>query len=101
MSELEQWNFIVGAGLPLLIAVLQRPTFPAAARSMITVATCAIAALIEVHLVHGLHIDGHLFSSILQVTASAIIFYKGVWQPTGLAPVIEAKTSPAEHRHAA
>jgi uncharacterized membrane protein YqaE (UPF0057 family) len=44
MTDTQMWNLIVGVLLPPLIALVQRPTLPTWARSLIAVAASGVAS---------------------------------------------------------
>jgi hypothetical protein len=92
MSDAQMWALIVGFVAPLLIAVLQRPTWPDWLRSLVTVCFCAIAGTGTVYFTGNLT-GRSILSATLLVFVTSIAAYKGLWKPTSVAPRIEAKTS--------
>jgi peptidoglycan/LPS O-acetylase OafA/YrhL len=93
MTNLAMWSLIVGFVLPIIIPVIQQPGWAKWARATVT--------LVIVLAVGGLtaYFNGDLngqdwITSALIVFVAAITAYKGFFQPTGIAPMIETMTSP-------
>ncbi len=93
MSNIQMWSLIVGFFLPLAIAFLQRPNFSSPVRAGITFVVSAIAGAGTAYFQGDL--TGRRFvESALVILVATIATYKGLWQPTVVAPAIERKTSP-------
>ncbi|MER7759483.1 hypothetical protein [Streptomyces sp. NPDC097619] len=87
----------VGAFLPLLTAIVQRPQWSVLTKKIVAVVTALVAGLLTVAAVggpeqfqHGLPTLGTL-AAVLAASQSA---YDLIWKPTTIAPAIEAATSP-------
>ena len=93
MSNLVMWNLIVGFLVPNLIAIVQQPKWSARARAIFTSVACIIFGGLTAYF-NGQFNLGDIVGSILTMGVAAITFYKGLWQPTGVAPKIEQATSP-------
>lgn len=91
MTNLQMWSLIVGTLLPLVVAVVQRRTWPDWLRSAIMVAVSALAAAGTAYFQGDL--TGRRFVEAgLVIIVATIATYQGLWKPTGVAPAIEAKT---------
>lgn len=92
MTDLEMWSGLVGFLLPLVIAVIQQPSFPKPLRAIITLVVCAVAAIVTVSLQGSL--DWTRWQhSVLIIAVAALAFYKGTWLPLGGAPALEEATT--------
>lgn len=87
----------VGALLPLLTAVVQRPAWSAQVKKNVAVVVALVAGVVTVagtggwaQFQHG----GLTMATILAVVAASQTTYDLVWKPTTLAPLIESVTSP-------
>lgn len=84
---------IVGALLPLGIAVIQQPKWENQIRAIITLVACVIAAVITAE-VSG-ELTGKTVAEIgILILVTAGTTYKTIWKPTGIAGKIESITSP-------
>ncbi|MFM9697910.1 hypothetical protein [Streptomyces europaeiscabiei] len=86
----------VGAVLPLLTAVVQRPAWPAKAKQVIAVVAALVAGVVAVAAEGGWgqFQHGQLTTvTILGVLAASQTSYDLVWKPSKLAPWIEALTT--------
>lgn len=94
MSDLELWSLLVGALLPPLVAVVQQPRWPNWFRAVVGVIASIIAGAITTYLVFedALWEQGMLHA-ILLVGVASWASYRNFWQPTNVAPTIEAKTT--------
>lgn len=87
------WQLIIGALVPPVIAVVQRPKFPGWARVAIMLVIAVVASVVVLAVQSDL--DFHNWSrTVGLVIVGAIAAYHGIWQPSGIAPAIEAATSP-------
>lgn len=86
-------DLLIGSALmPPLIAVVNQPRFPAAVKGLVALLACLVAALV-IQWVRG-PIDLHTWrNTAVVVTLSALTLYRVWWQPSGIAPAIEAVTS--------
>lgn len=92
MGDLEMWSLIVSFFLPLVVAVAQQPRLSQAERVVVMVVFCAVAAVVTAWLKGELN-SHNWFHSFLVMGVGTIVFYRGVWKPTGVAPRIEIATS--------
>jgi hypothetical protein len=93
MTNLAQWSALVGFLLPLVVAVIQRPTFSRRLRTVIGIAASAGTAVLTA-LIEGKLTWNNWATSFIFVAVTAWASYGHVWVPAGAAPYIEAKTSP-------
>ncbi|MBI4492694.1 MAG: hypothetical protein HY690_07895 [Chloroflexi bacterium] len=78
--------------LPLLIAALVQSRWPPWAKAVAALLACVVVALVAAYLAGQLS-RNDLVGSVLTVLVAAISSYKGLWQPTGIAPAIERATN--------
>ncbi|MFJ4880079.1 hypothetical protein ACIP93_33395 [Streptomyces sp. NPDC088745] len=86
----------VGALLPLLTAIVQRPHWSAQQKQYVAVAAAVIAGVVTVASVGGWHQFQYgklTAATFLAVLAAAQTSYDLLWKPTTLAPLIEAVTT--------
>ncbi|MFE9993545.1 hypothetical protein [Streptomyces avermitilis] len=86
----------VGAVLPLLTAVVQRPAWSAKAKKVVAVVAALVAGVVAVAADGGWDQfkHGHLTAAtILGVLAASQTSYDLVWKPSKLAPWVEALTT--------
>jgi uncharacterized membrane protein YoaK (UPF0700 family) len=90
-NNLGQISAIVGAFLPLAIAVIQKTDWSQAVKSIVALAACVVAALITVAIEGNFNFDD-IVTSLSVVYALAMVSYHSLWKPTNVAPAIQAKT---------
>ncbi|MFM9647740.1 hypothetical protein ACKI1S_16530 [Streptomyces galilaeus] len=86
----------VGAVLPLLTAVVQKPAWSAKVKKIVAVVAALIAGVFAVAAEGGWDQfqHGHLTAAtLLGVLAASQTSYDLVWKPSKLAPMIEALTT--------
>lgn len=92
MNNLEMWSLIVGFLLPIFIAFIQQEKWPSWLRSVIMFVICLIAAAGTVYFQDRFDVQDYVTSALL-IVVTAIGTYKGIWQPTGIAPALEHATT--------
>ncbi len=97
-SDLAMWNLIVGAlSATLVLPVIQQPGWSPRLRAAVTLIYSIVVGVGTAYFTGAFE---HLadaragVSSVLFTLVAAITTYKGFAQPTGIAPAIEAATSP-------
>ena len=90
--QLEWVNIIIGVLMPLALAVANRHGWDADTKAGFGLVLSFLVAVLAT-LVQGgpLSIDG-IGQALVTVWGTAIVTYKGFWQPTGIAPAIEEAT---------
>lgn len=78
--------------MPPLIALLNQRTWPATVKGLVALVACLAAATLSGALSGKLSF-GDWKTTALTVSASAFAAYRVWWQPSGIAPIIEAATS--------
>lgn len=86
------WSLVVGFLLPILIAVIQQEAWASWLRSVVMFVVCLIAAAGTVYFQGRFDVQDYITSALL-IVVTAIGTYKGIWQPTGIAPVLEHVTT--------
>jgi hypothetical protein len=94
MTDLQMWSLIVGFASPLIISVVEQPRWTASVRALITALVCIIFGALTAYFEGALTAERWVEAALV-VGVAAITFYKGLWKPTGVAPAIEAATSPS------
>jgi hypothetical protein len=97
VTDTQMWALIVGVLLPPVVAAVQQPGFPTWLRSVIAVAASAVAGFVTV-LVTGQLGGRSVVTAVLLTLVAAVSSYESVWKPTGIAPRVEAATSPRRHQ---
>lgn len=89
------WTTIVGFFAPILIAFLQQEPWSQVLRATVMFLACIVIALGDCFFQNKLHVQdiNAIITSILLIMVTAIASYKGLWQPTNIAPHIEHLTS--------
>lgn len=97
-NDVDMWNLIIGfVSATFIIPVLQRPSFPKWARSLITVVWSILTGFATVWFAGDVDFTNVLHSVGL-VFIAAIVTYHGFALPTKIAPAIENATSPGSSR---
>lgn len=101
LTDLAMWNLIVGfLSATFVLPVIQQPSWSAGRRAAVTFVYSIIVGLGIAYFTGAF---AHLndvkagVTSVLLTLVAAISTYKGFAQPTGVAPTIEAATSPTPH----
>ncbi|MFJ2745300.1 hypothetical protein ACIO3O_37215 [Streptomyces sp. NPDC087440] len=92
----------VGALLPLLTAIVQRPRWSAQQKQAVAMVAALIAGVATVATVGGWQQfqSGQLTATFLAVLAAAQTSYDLLWKPTALAPLIEGVTTRKDAKQA-
>lgn len=93
-SLLIEVSALVGLGLPLLVAVVQRAHWPNWARVAVGAAACVVASVVTAASQHKLNFNDWA-ASLLTIFLMTKTTYLAVWKPTGVASWIQAVTTPA------
>ncbi|MFH8466060.1 hypothetical protein [Streptomyces sp. NPDC017991] len=87
----------VGAVLPLLTAIVQRPAWSAEVKKLVAVVLALVAGVSTVAASGGWEQFQHgtlAFATITAVLAASQTTYDLIWKPSKVAPAIESVTSP-------
>jgi ABC-type uncharacterized transport system permease subunit len=93
MTDTQMWNLIVGVLLPPLIALVQRPTLPTWARSLIAVAASGVAGFVTVWIAGELT-GRSVITGVLITLVAAVATYESIWRKVGVTGKVEIATSP-------
>lgn len=88
---------LVGALLPLLTAVVQRPAWSAEVKKVVAVVIALVAGVATVAASGGWEQFQHgtlTFATVTAVLAASQATYDLIWKPSKVAPAIESVTSP-------
>jgi len=94
-SNLAMWSLIVAFIAPPVLSIIQQPKWTTEVRSAVMFFFAIILGLGTAFFTDAFN-GKDIVTSILIVMVGAISTYKGFWQATGVAPKIEAATSPKE-----
>lgn len=87
----------VGAFLPLITAIAQRPSWSTEVKKIVAVVLALVAGVVTVATAGGWEQFQHgtlTFATIMSVLAASQATYDLVWKPSKVAPAIESVTSP-------
>ena len=85
------WSLLVGALLPLAVAVVNRKSWPRWAKALCSIVCCVLAAAGTVWLAGSFNV--HDWAGTLAVVAAAAYSsFHWVWQQAGVTQAVEAKT---------
>ncbi|MFD7334943.1 hypothetical protein ACFV98_02920 [Streptomyces violascens] len=89
----------VGSLIPLLTAIVQRPTWSVATKKVVATVVALLGGVITVVSVDGLDLFEHglpTLGTLAAVLAASQATYDLVWKPSKVAPAIESVTSPGQ-----
>lgn len=99
MGNLAMWNLIIGfLSATFVLPVIQQPAWTSGTRAAVTFVYSIVVGVGTAYFTGAFsHLTGVSagVTSVLLTMVAAIASYKGFAQPTGVAPAIEAATSPA------
>jgi uncharacterized membrane protein len=95
MSDTLTLSMILGAVAPLVVAVINRPSWSSQKKQLVAVAASVVAAVVALFLTDGFNDVGDTSAIVLLVIGTAQAAYALIWKPTNIALAIEEKTSPA------
>lgn len=91
VKDTASWAALVGAVLPLLIAVVQQSRFSGQMRQVVSIIVAAIAGVGTV-LASGNFDAQNWLVTLVAVIGAAQASYALIFKPSGIAPAIESKT---------
>lgn len=100
-ADSASWGLILGILTPLLVSVVQQPTWSPRTRAMVAAVAAVVVGFLTVLANGGLDSGQTLLGVIALVLVASNTAYKTLWKPTGVAPAIEIKTSKSDHTLAA
>jgi hypothetical protein len=92
MSDADTWTIALGAVLPPVIALINQVHWPAQLKAVVALVVCFVASLLVVWARGPVDWRDWRHTAIL-VTGAALATYRWLWQPSRIAPSIEAATS--------
>ena len=93
MEVVDQVALLVGALLPLAIAVINQPQWHSGFKSVMAFVLCFVASLVLAWF-RGEINHQDLVETFATVYGAAMVTYTALWKPTNVAPSIESATSP-------
>lgn len=102
-TQITAWVLALGFALPLLTAIVQRPSWPKQVRVVVAVIAAVLSGLGVWVANYGLDFSSPaaIVSTVLGVIAASQVAYQGIWGPSGVANSIEMATSGPSPRHLA
>lgn len=88
-------DVLLGALMPLVVAVVNQSHWSPRRRGLVAVVLCVLAASVA-SLIRGDN-WGDWRTTAVVVVGSALVSYRVWWQPTTIAPAIEAATTLGTH----
>jgi uncharacterized membrane protein YqaE (UPF0057 family) len=92
MTNNDIWTLIIGLILPPIIAVINQAHWSPTIKGIVALVVCGLVAL-GVEEVRGTPNWHDWRNTALLIAGAAIISYRQFWQPSLIAPTIEAKTT--------
>jgi hypothetical protein len=94
LTDLAMWTAIVSFFMPLVISVVQQPSWTQRTRALVGAVTSGIAGLGTVYFTTPQLFDTRLTPTVvLTVIMASIAAYRGFWKQTGTSPAIEKATT--------
>jgi len=94
MTDLQMWALVVGFLSPIVLAIINQPTWSAPVKSFVAFVWSAIVAAVTLWLSPNSFDGKNLISTFLLVFVTAVATYRGFWKTSNIAPQIQAATSP-------
>jgi peptidoglycan/LPS O-acetylase OafA/YrhL len=91
-TSVAMWGLIVGFAMPAVIAALNRKRWSSTAKGLCAFVCSLVAAAGTAFFAGDLANPSDYITAALVVFVGAIGSYRLWWQPSGIAPAIEAKT---------
>lgn len=104
MDHLAMWNMIVGfVSATFILPIVQQPRWSSRVRALVTFVYSIIVGAVTAYLDGSFSLaePRAVATSIMTVLVTAIAVYNGFAKPTGIAPAVEAATSPTPPRRRA
>lgn len=90
----DMFTVIVGFFLPLLVAVINKSTWPSYVRGVVSFLACLVFSAIDVFFVKNAATPENWARTFITIFFLAIATYHWYWKPTGIAPGIEKRILP-------
>ncbi len=88
------WALLLGFFSPIVVATVNRPYWSPASKVIVMIAT-SIAIGLGSAFFAGSFAGKDIVTGMLTAAVASIAAFHGVFRPTGIAPAVEIKTSPA------
>jgi hypothetical protein len=93
-TDTASWALILGVLTPLLVSVVQQPKWSQQVRAVVAAVAAIVVGLLTVLANGGFNDASGVLGIVALVLVASNTAYKTLWKPMGVAPMIEAKTSP-------
>lgn len=93
MTDFAMWSLIAGACLPPVLAVIQQQHWRQQFRAAVAFLACTAVGAATAYF-QGSLTGKRWVEAALIIGVAALSTYHGFWKPSGIAPKIEAATSP-------
>lgn len=94
LSNIEMWSLVIGFLNPIVLAIINQPTWSAPVKSFVAFVWSAIVSVVTLWLSDVKFDAQNLATTFLLIFVTTIATYRGFWKTSGIAPEIEAATSP-------
>lgn len=92
-TDTASWALILGVLTPLVVSVVQQPKWPSQLRAVVALVAAVVVGTVTVLANGGFDDTSGVLGIIALVLVASNTAYATLWKPTGIAPLIEAKTS--------
>lgn len=92
-NDLLMWTLLIGALLPVAIAVPNQTQWSRTAKGIVTLLICVLVGAGTAYF-NGAFSGRGIISCVLVVAVMALFTYQTFWKPSGIAPAIEGATTP-------
>lgn len=92
-ADSASWAVILGVLTPLLVSVVQQPSWTPRLRAVVSAVVAVLVGIITVAANGGFAEPQGALASIALVLVASNTAYKTLWKPTGVSPAIEAATA--------
>lgn len=94
LANVQVWGALLGIVTPLATALVQQPGWSRKRRQVVGVACSVLVGVATVGAAGELGDTSTVLTTLPLVAAAAQVAYTRLWQPKGVAPVIERASSP-------
>lgn len=93
-NDTASWALILGILTPLVVSVVQQPKWPEQLRAGVAAVAAVVVGVVTILANGGFSDTSGVLGILALVLVASNTAYKTLWKPLGVAPLIEAKTSP-------
>jgi hypothetical protein len=94
VNDTVSWGLLLGVLTPIATSIVQQPRWSSSVRAVIGAIVSVIVGVVTVLASGDISDTSTLLQTVAVTLVAAWSSYRGFWKPTGVAPVLETKTSP-------